>query len=133
MPAGGCNAAAPVPGGKLGALRRALPCPHTCLQGIRTPVRFAARYVPGAGIASFLKRAWELVLPLTYARHAARASCLQASTERSQALYARHGFVHVADKPLGEAGEQGAPVLRVMVRPPSSAAPATGVDDAAQA
>ncbi|KAL4419679.1 hypothetical protein ABPG75_006777 [Micractinium tetrahymenae] len=55
---------------------------------------------------------------------------LEASTERSQALYARHGFAHIADKPLGEPGEEGAPLLRVMVRPPSSAALAA---DAAKA
>lgn len=36
-----------------------------------------------------------------------------------QELYARHGFVHVADKPLGD--EEGAPVLKVMIRSPSSA------------
>ncbi|PSC69430.1 GNAT family N-acetyltransferase isoform A [Micractinium conductrix] len=47
---------------------------------------------------------------------------LEASTPRSAALYARHGFVGVADKPLGGPGEEGAPVLRVMVRPPSSVA-----------
>ncbi|KAI7839210.1 hypothetical protein COHA_007023 [Chlorella ohadii] len=45
---------------------------------------------------------------------------LEASTHRSKELYARHGFVHVADKPLGD--EEGAPVLKVMVRSPSSAA-----------
>lgn len=36
-----------------------------------------------------------------------------------QELYAQHGFVHVADKPLGD--EEGAPVLKVMIRSPSSA------------
>lgn len=57
----------------------------------------------------------------------------QASTERSQALYARHGFAHIADKPLGEAGEEGAPVLRVMVRPPSGPTLAAAADGAARA
>ena len=47
---------------------------------------------------------------------------LEASSARSQALYARHGFVHTADKPLGEDAE--APVLRIMVRPPAAAAKA---------
>lgn len=65
------------------------------------------------------------------ASHAPSHTCSllpQASTERSQALYARHGFTHIADKPLGEAGEERAPVLRVMVRPPSSATLAAGAD-----
>ncbi|PSC69431.1 GNAT family N-acetyltransferase isoform B [Micractinium conductrix] len=53
---------------------------------------------------------------------AAKHLYLEASTPRSAALYARHGFVGVADKPLGGPGEEGAPVLRVMVRPPSSVA-----------
>lgn len=44
----------------------------------------------------------------------------------AQALYARHGFVHVADKPLGD--EEGAPVLKVMVRAPSSAAVGAGAE-----
>lgn len=47
---------------------------------------------------------------------------LEASSARSQALYERHGFVHTADKPLGE--DAAAPVLRVMVRPPAAAAAA---------
>ena len=45
----------------------------------------------------------------------------------SQALYARHGFVHVADKPLGDAAD--AATLRVMVRPPHTAAGAGSTAD----
>ncbi|KAL4856940.1 Alpha-mannosidase [Chlorella vulgaris] len=41
---------------------------------------------------------------------------LEASSAKSQALYARHGFQHVCDKPLGGENE-AAPVLHVMVRP----------------
>ncbi|PRW33663.1 GNAT family N-acetyltransferase [Chlorella sorokiniana] len=51
---------------------------------------------------------------------------LEASTHRSKELYARHGFVHVADKPLGD--EEGAPVLKVMVRSPSSTAVGAAVE-----
>lgn len=41
-----------------------------------------------------------------------------------QALYARHGFKHVQDKPLGD--EEGAPVLKVMIRPPATLASGEG-------
>lgn len=58
---------------------------------------------------------------------------IEASTTRSQALYARHGFAHIADKPLGGPGEADAPVLRIMVRPPSSAALAGAADGEAAA
>ena len=37
-----------------------------------------------------------------------------------QALYARHGFRHLADKPLAPQ-DPAAPVLAVMMRPPATA------------
>lgn len=137
VPAGGCDAAAPVPGGKAARAAGGWGSALLCLQGTCISTRCAARHAPAAEASStpggFSSGPCPAPARPRMCPPPPPLPLPQASTERSQALYARHGFAHIADKPLGEAGEEGAPVLRVMVRPPSGPTLAAAADGAARA